>query len=62
MKKIKNSKAIGKDDVRDEMIKIRGSLVIEWIRKLCNMTFESYVVPEDWSTAVNAPCIKVKSR
>ena len=37
-KKLKNGKAANKDE---------GGLMIDWVWKLCNMSFESAVVPED---------------
>ena len=46
MVKLKNGKASGKN-ITGEMIKGRGNRVVDWIWKLCNMAFESVVVPED---------------
>ena len=34
------------------MIKGGGNRVVDWIWRLCNMAFESGVVPEDWRSAV----------
>ena len=45
--KLKNRKDAGKDEITGEMIKGGGDRVVEWIWRLCNMTFESGVVPED---------------
>ena len=45
VRKHKNGKAIGKDEITGEMMKVGGNRVVDWI---CNMTFESGVVPEDW--------------
>ena len=39
--------AAGKDEITGQMIKGGGERVVEWIWRLCNMTFESAVVPED---------------
>ena len=44
------------------MIKGGGDCVVDWIWRLCNMGFESGVVPEDWRSVVNVPCIRVKER
>ena len=44
--KVKNRKAAG------EMIKSGGKKVLDWIWRLCNMTFESGLVPEDWKSPV----------
>ena len=38
----------------------KGDRVIDWIWKLCNMTFESGVVPQDWRSAVIVPLYKGK--
>ena len=50
--KLKNGKAAGKDEITGEMIK-GGSDRVIW--RLCNMSFESVVVPEDWISAVILP-------
>ena len=36
-------KAVEKDEVRGEMIKSEGELIIDWIWKLCIMTLVSVV-------------------
>ena len=54
--KLKNGKAAGKDEVKGEMIK--GGGVVDWIWRLCNMAFESGVIPEDWRSAVIVPLYK----
>ena len=41
-------------------IKERGNRVVDWIWRLCNMTFESGIVPEDWRSAVIIPLYKGK--
>ena len=46
--KLKNGKATGKDDITGEMTKGGGNRVLDRICRLCNMGFESRVVPEDW--------------
>ena len=50
--KLKNLKATGKDEITGELIKGGGDRVVDWVQRLCNMTFESGVVPEDWRSAV----------
>ena len=47
MDKLKNRKAVCKDEITGEMRKGGGERVIDWIWRLCNMAFESDVVPED---------------
>ena len=46
--KLKDGKAAGKDEITGDMIKGRGDRVVDCIWRLCNMTFESGGVPEDW--------------
>ena len=35
-----------------EMIKSGGDRVVDWTWRLCNMSFESGIVLEDWRSAV----------
>ena len=56
---LKNGKAAGKDEITGEMIKGGGDRVVDWIWRLCNMAFESVVVPEERS-AVIVPLYKNK--
>ena len=43
-----------------EMIKGGGDRVVDLIWRLCNMTFESGVVPGEWRSAVIVPLYKGK--
>ena len=52
MGKLKNVKAIGKDEITGEMIKGGVYRVVDWIWRLCNMAYESSVVSDDWRSAV----------
>ena len=45
--KLKNGKAASKDEITGEMIKGGGDRVVDWSWRLCNMAFESGVMPED---------------
>ena len=36
MRKHKNGKAAGKDEITEEMIKAGGDTVVDWIWRLCN--------------------------
>ena len=49
--KLKNGKAT-RDEIIGEMIKGGGDTVVDWIWRLCNIAFESGVVPGDWRSAV----------
>ena len=52
VRKLKNGKVAGKDEMIGEIIKGGGDRVVDWIWRLCDMAFESGVVPEDWISAV----------
>ena len=58
--KFKNGKAKGKDKIKGEMIKGGGDMVVDWFLRLCNMAFESSVVPEYWRSVVIVPLYKGK--
>ena len=58
MEKLKNGKVAGKDEVTGEMVKHEDYMVVDWIWRLCNMAFESGVVPEDWKYVNNMLIIK----
>ena len=60
VRKLKNVKAAVKDEVTGDMIKGGGNKAEDWIWRLCNMAFESGVVPEDWRSAVITPPYKGK--
>ena len=50
--KLKNGKAARKDEIIGELIKGGDDRVVDWIWRLCNMSFKSGVVLEDWRSAV----------
>ena len=58
--KLKNGKATCGDKIPGEMIKGGGDRVVDWIWRLCNMAFESAVVPEDRRSAEIVPLYKGK--
>ena len=60
VRKLKNGKAAGIDEITGEMIKNGGERVIDWIWKLCKKAFEEGVVPMDWRRAVIVPLYKGK--
>ena len=60
--KLKNGKATGGDEITREMIKGKGDKLVDRIWRLCNMAFESGVLPEDWRSAVIVPLYKGKER
>ena len=58
MRKVKNGKAAGKDEVTGKVKKGERGRVVDWIWRLYNMFFERGVVPEDWRSAVIVPLYK----
>jgi hypothetical protein len=60
VRKLKNGKSAGIDEITGEMIKNGGDRVIDWIWKLCNKVFVEGIVPKDWSKAVIVPLYKGK--
>ena len=53
--KLKNGKTAGRCEITREMIKDGVGRMVAWKWRLCNMTFEIGVVPEDWKSAVIVP-------
>ena len=47
-------------EITGEVIKRGGDRVVDWIWRLCNVAFESCVVPEDCMSAVIVPLYKGK--
>ena len=54
--KLKNRKV----EINGEIIKSGDDKVVDWIWNLCNMAFETGVVPKDWRPAVIVPLYKGK--
>src|SRR5678816_1952508 len=52
VRKLKNGKSAGIDEITGEMIKNGGKMVIDWILKLCNKAFMEGIVSRDWRRAV----------
>ena len=50
--KLKNGKAVGKDEITGVTIKGGAEMVVDWIWRLCNMAFETGAVTEVWRYAV----------
>ena len=58
--KFKNGKVAGKDEITVTSTFYQFFIVVDWIWRLCNMTSESDVVPEDWRSVVMVPLYKGK--
>ena len=48
MKRMKNGKAVGPDDIPVEVWKCLGEIALEFLTKLYNRTMESERMPEEW--------------
>src|SRR5678815_2474231 len=55
VRKLKNGKSVGIDEITGEMLKNGGEMVIDSIWKLCNKAFMEGIVPRDWRRAVIVP-------
>ena len=55
-----NWKVADKDETTGEMIEGGGDRLVDWIWRICNMAFESSVVPEYRRSAVIVPLYKGK--
>ena len=62
VRKLKNGKLAGIDEISGEMIKHGGERVIDWIWKLCSKAFVACIVSKDWRRAVIVPYIRVRVR
>ena len=58
--KLKNGKAICKEEMTGKIIKGGGDRVADWNWRLCNMAFENGVVLENWRSVVIVPLYKGK--
>src|SRR5678816_3949849 len=60
VRKLKNGKSVGIDEITGEMLKNGGEMVIDSIWKLCNKAFMQGIVPRDWRRVVIVPLYKGK--
>ena len=60
MKRMKNGKAVGPDDIPVEVWKCLGESALEFLTKLYNRTMESESMPEEWRDSVLIPIFKNK--
>ena len=52
MKRMKNGKAVGPDDMPVEVWKCLGEIALELLTKLYNRTMESVRMPEEWRDSI----------
>ena len=58
--KLENGKAMCKDEITEQLIKVGGDRVVDWIWRLCNMVIESGFLTEDCRSAGIVPLYKDK--
>ena len=58
MKRVKNGKAVGPDDIPVEVWKCIGEIALEFLAKLHNRTMESERMPEEWRDIILIPIFK----
>ena len=60
MKRMKNGKAVGPDDIPVEVWKCLWEIALEFLTKLYNRTMESERMPEEWRDSILIPISKNK--
>ena len=60
MKRMKNGKAVGPDDIPVEVWKCLGEIALEFLTKLYSRTMESERMPEEWRDSILIPIFKNK--
>ena len=60
MKRMKNGKAVGPDDIPVDVWKCLGHIALEFLTKLYNRTMESERMPEEWRDSIMIPIFKKK--
>ena len=58
MKRMKNGKAVGPDDIPMDVCKCLGENALEFLTKLYNKTMESGRMPDDWRGSLLMPIFK----
>ena len=60
IKRMKNGKAVGPDDIPVEVWKCLGEIALEFLTKLYNRTMESERMPDEWSDSVLIPSLRTR--
>ena len=60
MKRMKNGKTVGSDDIPVEVWTCLGESALDFLTKLHNITMESERMPEEWRGSVMIPIFKNK--
>lgn len=58
IRKLKNGKACGVDNIMPEMLKLTGNVSIGFMTKLFNVIFDEGIYPDEWSKAIIVPIFK----
>ncbi|XP_025163183.1 uncharacterized protein LOC112590540 [Harpegnathos saltator] len=58
MKKLKDNKAVGGDEIPNEAWKYGGERMEEWIREMCNRVWRGEEWPEEWKEGIVVPIVK----
>jgi exonuclease III len=58
IKRLKNNKAAGCDEINAEMLKAGGKVVVQWMHRLICKIWQDEVAPEDWRKAIIVPLYK----
>jgi hypothetical protein len=58
IQKLKNNKALGKDNITAELIKYGGKAVREVVHKLITLIWETEQIPDNWRIGIICPILK----
>lgn len=58
VRRMKNGKAPGEDELPVEIIKILGETGISWLREIINEAWKAERIPQDWGRAIVCPIYK----
>ena len=62
MKKLKNGKAAGNDNISAELLKNGGEAMVDWVTELVQEVWRTRKVPQEWKDATLVPLFKKKDR
>ena len=62
MKKLKNGKAAGNDNIAAELLKNGGEAMVDWVTELVQEVWRTRKVPQEWKDATLVPLFKKKDR